>query len=656
VQVKIGYWLAAGLAAAFFAGAGPARAATTVTPTVFNDPSSTGTGSCATAASGGECSLREAISFVGAGGMVALRTPPAGVTDTYTLTQGALTLGDPVTIAGADARHTVLTAGGTSPDIVASTTSAVRISGLTITGGASANQGAGISNTGANLTLDRVQVSANRATGTSAAPARGGGVYNAASLTLSHSTVWGNTATAGASPFAYGGGLYNDGGTLVLTDSTIAGNSASGGGAFGGGIAAAGPTGSAALSSVTLSSNSAAGGQGGNLWVSGAAATLRDTIVAAGTAATGSENCAATLGGRLASAGYNLEDRAQCGLTGAGDQSHTDPRLGPLQDNGGSTETQALPASSPAVDQGNPGACSDASGAAVTDDQRGQPRLSPCDIGAFEGSYPPSFAGPPTLSGKAAVGSALACTPGAVAGAPSTLTYLWLRDGEPIPFAIGAAYLVSDADAGHSLRCEVTASNHDASTTSTSSALAIPPDFAGVLPLDSALQLHSAHVRVRLACSASALGRCRGTVSFLVRWSPPRPRPKKPKARSRRARKRRPRAMPRSRAHRTAASKARTLMIGRAGYQIASGRTVVLFVRIPGPGQRMVIDNARRGGLHSRLVTAAVDDGSRHADVTRAVVITTARRKPRVVHARHRKRHTRRRAKHGPRRPARRRK
>jgi hypothetical protein len=620
VLVRISRWIAVGaVGTALLVAAGPARAAGTATPTALDDPSATGTGQCASAASGGECSLREAINFVGAGGTVRLRPPPAGATDTYTLTQGALTLSDPVTIAGADARHTVLTAGGASPDVVATTTGAVTISGLTITGGGATDQGAGIANTAAKLTLDRVQVTANRATGASLSPARGGGIYNAASLTLSHSTVWSNTVAAGASPFAYGGGVYN-GGTLNVVDSTIAGNAANGGTvtASGGGIAALSPTGPTTLSSVTLSANSATGSTalGGNLWVSGATASLRDTIVAGGTGSPGAENCATTgLGARVSSLGYNLEDRAQCGLTTAGDQPRSDPQLGPLQNNGGPTDTQAPPASSPAVDQGNPGDCSDANGAPVPDDQRGQPRLSPCDVGAFEGSYPPSFAGPPALSGRAAVGEALACTASAVAGAPSTLTYRWLRDTAPIPAATESDYLVSDADAGHRLRCEATAANHDGSATRTSRGLGIPADFTGVTALDAALHLRTAHVRLRLACAAAAIARCHGTLALLVRWAP-------------------------RRAHSTRSKpRPRTLTVGHAGFQIASAQTAVLFVRIPGPGQRMVIDNRGRG-LHARLVTTAWDDTGRRAQVTRVVVITTSRRKPRVARAHRRKRHS----------------
>ena len=54
-----------------------------------------------------------------------------------------------------------------------------------------------------------------------------------------------------------------------------------------------------------------------------------------------------------------------------------DPRLGPLQDNGGPTPTHALLLGSPAID---------ASSACPATDQRGvtRPQGAGCDIGAFE--------------------------------------------------------------------------------------------------------------------------------------------------------------------------------------------------------------------------------------------------------------------------------
>jgi hypothetical protein len=56
------------------------------------------------------------------------------------------------------------------------------------------------------------------------------------------------------------------------------------------------------------------------------------------------------------------------------------PKLGPLQANGGPTQTMAIAAASPAFDAIPPAAC------AVAFDQRGTPRPqgAKCDIGAFE--------------------------------------------------------------------------------------------------------------------------------------------------------------------------------------------------------------------------------------------------------------------------------
>jgi hypothetical protein len=58
---------------------------------------------------------------------------------------------------------------------------------------------------------------------------------------------------------------------------------------------------------------------------------------------------------------------------------NADPLLGPLQNNGGATQTRALQAASPAIDAGNNATCS------VTD-QRGvtRPQYGQCDIGAYE--------------------------------------------------------------------------------------------------------------------------------------------------------------------------------------------------------------------------------------------------------------------------------
>ncbi len=59
-----------------------------------------------------------------------------------------------------------------------------------------------------------------------------------------------------------------------------------------------------------------------------------------------------------------------------------DPMLEPLADNGGPTQTMAIPTNSPAFDTGNNAACEN-------NDQRGisRPQGPHCDIGAFEREY-----------------------------------------------------------------------------------------------------------------------------------------------------------------------------------------------------------------------------------------------------------------------------
>jgi hypothetical protein len=60
-----------------------------------------------------------------------------------------------------------------------------------------------------------------------------------------------------------------------------------------------------------------------------------------------------------------------------GDQIVVDALLGPLADNGGPTETQALLPGSPAIDTADNAVC-------PATDQRGVPRDATCDVGAYE--------------------------------------------------------------------------------------------------------------------------------------------------------------------------------------------------------------------------------------------------------------------------------
>lgn len=89
---------------------------------------------------------------------------------------------------------------------------------------------------------------------------------------------------------------------------------------------------------------------------------------------------------KVISKGYNLiEDLGDCTLSGttAGNIIGLDPGLGPLEANGGPTDTHALGGGSPAIDAGSPKPPGNGTRCRPAD-QRGVPRVGPCDIGAYE--------------------------------------------------------------------------------------------------------------------------------------------------------------------------------------------------------------------------------------------------------------------------------
>ncbi len=106
--------------------------------------------------------------------------------------------------------------------------------------------------------------------------------------------------------------------------------------------------------------------------------TFKNTIVANSTGG----DCFGT--GTFTTLGHNIDSDKTCSLTDANDKPGVNPVLGPLADNGGSTQTHALLSGSPALDAGD-------DPAAPATDQRGvfRPQGGASDIGAFElGSLP----------------------------------------------------------------------------------------------------------------------------------------------------------------------------------------------------------------------------------------------------------------------------
>ncbi len=218
-------------------------------------------------------------------------------------------------------------------------------------------EGAGIDNEGT-ATVDSSTVSGNIADNSCdhACGPKGGGIDNESTgvLTLHNSTVAGNQANTGCNTncAAEGGGLFNQG-SATVTNATFSGNSVSGG------------------------CDNSCGNSGAGIDNFGTV-SLGATIVAN---SGGAGDCADTAPTDL---GYNLDDDGSCGFTPADhDLSNTPAGLDPagLQDNGGPTQTIELEATSAAVDKVAAGLC-------PPTDQRGSPRLVPCDIGAYDTDGP----------------------------------------------------------------------------------------------------------------------------------------------------------------------------------------------------------------------------------------------------------------------------
>jgi hypothetical protein len=386
------------------AAAAPGDPVLTVNTTADLPGVAPGRGVCRDTA--GTCSLRAAVMVADANlrpttiilpaGHYRLTIPPTGPRDNnplidFDLRRGALKLLRPVTILGGGTRATVVD--GTGITGVFANWSKSTITGLTITGGFTPPispllplpiGGAGVANIGT-LQLRQVALTGNHAD-------YGAGVFNYpfSFLDISDSLVNGNSGLQAAGiRFDSGGRVVNttitgntavsrpdrpgtesgvgagidtrgsDPSTLTILNSTIAGNSAS---KRGGGINV---------------------GQGYPPFIIGLPfaqrVLLRNTIVAGNTDAAGNSADCASIGlVAFRSRGHNLASDRTCPFRLPSDLPNTDPRLGPLTDNGGPTDTLALLPDSPAINAGATLGC-------PATDQRGVPRPpGHCDIGAFQ--------------------------------------------------------------------------------------------------------------------------------------------------------------------------------------------------------------------------------------------------------------------------------
>ena len=303
-----------------------------------------------------------------------------------------------------------------------------------------ASNGGALGNLHNDLAIYRSRFANNAATGSGGNPGNGGNggaIYidgNGQQVTLCGVAVDGNRANA------YGGGLFrvsNDGqGSQTIEQSRFDGNTVSttepsmGGGAYLQGMAIAirasaftrnragragglliGPGSTLQLENSTIAENTAANSLGGGIMIlDGVTGRIRNVTIAANRAPDPLSFGGATAGGRSvvlqnsiianneAGNGYNPISCADPFLEGGGNIQYpvqrqgggsddpdslctpntlvADPRLGPLGDHGGPTQTLLPAPDSPAHGLGAD---------CPATDQRGQPRGEPCTSGAVEG-------------------------------------------------------------------------------------------------------------------------------------------------------------------------------------------------------------------------------------------------------------------------------
>jgi hypothetical protein len=201
------------------------------------------------------------------------------------------------------------------------------------------------------------------------------------------------------SPGGGTGSVYHEGVPLTLVGSTFSGNST---GAHAGGIFLGGGT-DAHVENCTFADNTTPGNAGG-LWAGngkvdvlnttfsgndadygpaifkGSSGTVTLTNVIFSNNTTANEYSAVACHETFGDGGGNVQwpdvkNNGNADTPCAAGILFADPELMPLGDNGGPTETMALPEGSPAIDIGS--GCPER-------DQRGEPREGDCDSGAFE--------------------------------------------------------------------------------------------------------------------------------------------------------------------------------------------------------------------------------------------------------------------------------
>ena len=392
LSARIGF-LAAATALVALAVSGPARATQTFTVTNLSDSGVAGDGSlrgevlAANASSGADT-----INFAG------------GLSGTITLSGEGLQIKDPVDIEGPgpgqitvaqSSKKRVIHINLASPGPVTIAglhiadgsasgpggniwndsehpAPSLTVANCLITGGTASDYGGGIGGFGASLTLTSTTLSDNHAIAGAGAWVGGG----TAAISIENSTFAGNeasgfagglfveiehgSATISGTTFS-GNQAHSDAGAVAVSiskgpatiaNSTIVGNSSASNGA--GGLSLSSSEVPIAVRDSTISGNHSTGSNAGGGGISAPEnhpVRIEDTIVAGNSADAGGADLDGPIEAVFEPHRQPLRRDADQPVAGS-NLIGVDPQLGPLQDNGGPTETMAITATSPAVNRG----------------------------------------------------------------------------------------------------------------------------------------------------------------------------------------------------------------------------------------------------------------------------------------------------------------
>ena len=347
-----------------------------------------------------DISLREAINHAPNDALIVFSSDLNGGTITLTgenilvsksLTIDASSLPGGLTVDGEGrSRHFRIVSGNT-----------LTLRGLTLTRGSTAINTNGSSAGGSILNSGTLNLSACTLTGNSS-NGGGGAIENNGTCSIVSSTLSDNTAN-------FGGAISNSSGTCSIVSSTLSDNTANNGGAIFNG-------GTCSIVSSTISNNTA-NNNGGAIQNNGTCSIVSSTLSnnSSGTSGGGIANFSSLelqnsiVAGNTAPEGANVLNNGG-NFTGTDNLLEGDPRLSPLGDYGGATQTMHPLAGSPAILTGDDVARTDQRGFNLT----GPPTIGAVKLGAVT-----------VVSNQAALRAAIESaseTPGRIIRIASSLT------------------------------------------------------------------------------------------------------------------------------------------------------------------------------------------------------------------------------------------